>query len=142
MSARGVATKSGMAARRGTGRFRLRLFVAMTAVLALVTVIAVYVVQQEMEIDLRQNLGDGRCRRSRIREHLRRAVHDSILGQQERLCKKSCASDVGAETVRHFCAGTVYEMETSPEGTEEMQWALEFGRPSGTRSMLTSLTQR
>ena len=56
MSARGVAAKSGVAARSGTGRFRLRLFVAMTAVVALVTVIAVYVVQQEMETDLRQNL--------------------------------------------------------------------------------------
>ena len=50
MSARDISAGS------GTGRFRLRLFVAMTAVVALVTGIAVYFVQREMDADLRRNL--------------------------------------------------------------------------------------
>ena len=50
MSARDIAAGS------GTKRFRLRLFVAMTAVVALVTGIAVYFVQREMNADLRRNL--------------------------------------------------------------------------------------
>jgi len=44
------------AAGGGTARFRLRLFIAMTAVVMLVTVIAVFLVQRRMEGDLRWNL--------------------------------------------------------------------------------------